>query len=179
MNRFAVAALVLYTATLGFLAGQAPTPIPMEPCSVAVFFSPKGGCTKAIVSEIDGAEHEIQFQAYSFTSKPIRDAFIRALERGVEVSGSIDKTNQDADRTIADELVDKGATVRIDRRHPISHNKLIIIDRKTVIGGSFNYSAQAETNAENLTIISGDKTVKKFLDNWTIHFDHSVVVTFD
>ena len=37
---------------------------------VQVFFSPKGGCTEAIVKEIDAAKQTVLVQAYSFTSAP-------------------------------------------------------------------------------------------------------------
>jgi len=40
-----------------------------------VFFSPKGGCTEAIISEINKAKTEILLQAYSFTSAPICISF--------------------------------------------------------------------------------------------------------
>jgi ABC-type antimicrobial peptide transport system ATPase subunit len=37
-----------------------------------VCFSPHGGCTEAIVNQIDNAKSEILIQAYSFTSSPMR-----------------------------------------------------------------------------------------------------------
>jgi hypothetical protein len=40
----------------------------LKDTSVKVFFSPNGGCTDAIISEIDQARTEILVQAYSFTS---------------------------------------------------------------------------------------------------------------
>ena len=46
--------------------------------SIRVYFSPNGGCTDAILSEINQAKTEILLQAYSFTSKPIAQALIRA-----------------------------------------------------------------------------------------------------
>jgi phosphatidylserine/phosphatidylglycerophosphate/cardiolipin synthase-like enzyme len=39
-----------------------------------VFFSPKGGCTQAIVRELKAARQSILVQAYSFTSAPIAAA---------------------------------------------------------------------------------------------------------
>ena len=42
--------------------------------SIRVYFSPTGGCTDAILSEINQAKTEILLQAYSFTSKPIAQA---------------------------------------------------------------------------------------------------------
>ena len=53
--------------------------------SVKVFFSPKGGCTEAIIKEIDRAKTEILVQAYLFTSAPIAKALVNAHKRGVKV----------------------------------------------------------------------------------------------
>lgn len=35
-----------------------------------VYFSPRGGCTEALINQIDLAKTEILVQAYSFTSVP-------------------------------------------------------------------------------------------------------------
>src|SRR5262245_12950596 len=55
------------------------------PQSVTVYFSPKGGCTEAIVRELRAARREILVQAYSFTSDPITYGLIDAKKRGVNV----------------------------------------------------------------------------------------------
>ena len=41
-------------------------------------FSPKGGCTNAIVRQINAAKTSILVQAYSFTSTPIAKALVEA-----------------------------------------------------------------------------------------------------
>jgi phospholipase D len=49
----------------------------------------------------------------------------------------------------------------------IAHNKLIIIDGKTVIGGSYNFTISAEgRNAENVTFIDSQDVAKLYLSNW-------------
>jgi phosphatidylserine/phosphatidylglycerophosphate/cardiolipin synthase-like enzyme len=48
-----------------------------------------------------------------------------------------------------------GVSTYIDDKHAIAHNKIMIIDRGTVITASFNFTKAAEErNAENLLIIS-------------------------
>ena len=61
---------------------------------VQVYFSPDGGCTDAIVKEIDAAKSEILVQAYSFTSTPIAKALLDANKRGVKITAIFDKENQ-------------------------------------------------------------------------------------
>jgi phosphatidylserine/phosphatidylglycerophosphate/cardiolipin synthase-like enzyme len=46
-----------------------------------VCFSPNGGCTSAIVDQIDNAKSEILIQAYSFTSAPIAKALVNAYKK--------------------------------------------------------------------------------------------------
>ena len=59
-----------------------------------VCFSPHGGCTHAIVDQIDNAKTEILIQAYSFTSEPIAKALVNAHKRGVHVEMILDKSNK-------------------------------------------------------------------------------------
>jgi phosphatidylserine/phosphatidylglycerophosphate/cardiolipin synthase-like enzyme len=50
----------------------------------------------------------------------------------------------------------------------------MIIDRETVITGSFNFTKAAEEkNAENLLIIKSKELAKVYIDNWYKHKEHS------
>jgi phosphatidylserine/phosphatidylglycerophosphate/cardiolipin synthase-like enzyme len=51
---------------------------------IEVFFSPKGGCTDAIIKELSEAKTSIRIQAYSFTSAPIAKAVVDANKNGIE-----------------------------------------------------------------------------------------------
>ena len=61
---------------------------------IEVFFSPKGGCTEAVVKEINAAKTTILVQAYSFTSTPIAKALVDAHKRGVKVEVILDKSQR-------------------------------------------------------------------------------------
>jgi phosphatidylserine/phosphatidylglycerophosphate/cardiolipin synthase-like enzyme len=139
-----------------------------------IYFSPKGGCTEAIFRQISNAKSEILFQAYSFTSAPIAKALINAHKRGVKVEAILDKSQRTEKYTSATFLVNSGIPTLIDDRHAIAHNKVIIIDRETVITGSFNFSKAAEEkNAENLLIIRNKDLALIYLENWNKHKEHS------
>ena len=75
---------------------------------VKVYFSPKGGCTEAIVSAINQAGTEILVQAYSFTSAPIAKALVDAHKRGVKVQAILDKSQRSAKHTSATFLTNSG-----------------------------------------------------------------------
>src|SRR5947207_12053123 len=119
------------------------------PFSIGVHFSPKGGCTDVVVREIQHARKEILILAYSFTSKPIAQALLDARQRGVHVEIVLDRSNEQEAYSELRMLVDNGLVPLIDSHHAIAHNKVMVIDQKTLITGSFNFTHQAEVeNAE-------------------------------
>jgi phosphatidylserine/phosphatidylglycerophosphate/cardiolipin synthase-like enzyme len=141
---------------------------------IEVYFSPQGGCTDAIVQEIDAAKNTILVQAYSFTSKPIAEALVAAHKRGVKIKVILDSDQETTNYSEADFLIHEGIPPQIDAEHAIAHNKVMIIDDNTVITGSFNFTNQAEkSNAENLLIIRDKLVAKTYTDNWNAHAAHS------
>ena len=139
-----------------------------------VCFSPHGGCTEAIVYQIDNAKSEILVLAYSFISTPIAKALVNAHKRGVHIEIILDKSNKSEKYSAGDFIVHMGVTTYIDSRHATAHNKIIIIDKETVITGSFNFTKAAEEkNAENLLIIRNKKLAEIYINNWNKHKDHS------
>ena len=137
-------------------------------------FSPKGGCTEAIIKELEKAKTEILVQAYTLTSASIVKALLSAHKRGVKVEVSLDKSQRSEKYTSATFFANSGISTFIDDKHAIAHNKIMIIDKETVITGSFNFTKNAEErNAENLLIIKDKKLAQIYLDNWYKHKEHS------
>jgi phosphatidylserine/phosphatidylglycerophosphate/cardiolipin synthase-like enzyme len=114
-------------------------------------------------------------QAYSFTSKPIADALIEAKGRGVHIEIILDRSNEQETYTELSHLIDHGLAPHIDSQHAIAHNKIMIIDRRVLITGSFNFTHQAEVeNAENMLIIKGHpELLKSYRENFADHKAHS------
>jgi phosphatidylserine/phosphatidylglycerophosphate/cardiolipin synthase-like enzyme len=143
---------------------------------VQVYFSPHGGCTDAIVKELNEAKSEVLVQAYSFTSKDIATALVDAHKRGVHVQVILDKSNRNkkGKYSAADFTAHMGIPTFIDAEHAIAHNKVMIIDKDIVVTGSFNFTKAAENNnAENLIIIQSKDLAKIYMDNWYEHQRHS------
>ncbi|SEM43114.1 PLD-like domain-containing protein [Syntrophus gentianae] len=148
----------------------------VDKAGIRVYFSPNGGCTEAIVQELDRATSEIKVQAYSFTSRPIAKALVDAQKRGVKVDVILDKSNATAKYSAADFTAHAGIPTFIDDQHAIAHNKILVIDQQTVITGSFNFTKAAEErNAENLLIIRDRAIAALYLKNWENHKAHSQV----
>ena len=139
-----------------------------------VYFGPHGGCTEAITDAIGEAKAEVLVQAYSFTSAPIAQALLSAHKRGVKIEAILDKSQMKKEKyTSATFLANAGILTYIDDKDAIAHSKIMIIDRATVITGSFNFTKTAEEKAENLLIIDSSDLAKLYLENWTEHREHS------
>jgi len=150
------------------------TEISLKNSVAQVYFSPHGGCSEAIVQQIDNAYSEILVQAYAFTSKPIAEALVKAHKRGVHVEIILDKSNRSAHYSYAGYAFKEGIPTYIDSQYAIAHNKLMVIDRASVITGSFNFSKAAEDkNAENLLVIKSRELAELYRNNWLQHREHA------
>ncbi len=143
---------------------------PARAAELVSCFTPGDDCTSMIVREIKAARTELLVQAYSFTSVPIIAAIGRAKERGLDVRVILDRVNERRQYTGAIYLVNHGIDPLIDYQPAIAHNKVIIIDGREVITGSFNFTKAAQDrNAENVLIIRDDPVLAEaYRKNWLL-----------
>mgnify|MGYP005614674281 FL=1 len=138
-------------------------------------FTPGQDCTHQITDHISKADHSILVQAYSFTSKDIADELIEAKNRGVKVKVLLDKSQRKQKYSLLHYIADTGIPVWIDSKPAIAHNKVMIIDEKEVITGSFNFTDAAQKrNAENVVFITDIKLAEEFIENWQNREHHSI-----
>jgi len=139
-----------------------------------VYFSPRGGCTEAIVKALAGARKSVLVQAYSFTSAPIGGALKAAHDRGVDVRILLDRSQRSQHYSSATFFQHAGIPTWIDSAHAIAHNKVMVIDGETVVTGSFNFTKAAEEhNAENLVVLKDRALAARYAENWDEHRRHS------
>lgn len=141
---------------------------------VRVFFSPLGGATAGIVQALDGARSEILVQAHSLLSPAITRSLLDARERGVRVQVLLDKSERQEGLTPAVQLVHAGVPVFLDGAHASANDRVIVVDGRTVITGSMNFTTVSdEMNGENLLIIDSPELARLYTENWKSHRSHS------
>lgn len=132
--------------------------------NVEVWFSPDDGVSARIIELIHAAEVSIHFLAFSFTSNDIADALLSRAEAGVLVQGVFDEGQLDNPGGEFARLLTAGLDVRLDANPDKLHHKLMVIDGKIVITGSYNFSVSAEErNDENVVIIFDEAVAKVYL----------------
>jgi phosphatidylserine/phosphatidylglycerophosphate/cardiolipin synthase-like enzyme len=143
-----------------------PTPktVKVGEAEVTTYFSPskaaQGGAKAAILAELAAAQKSIQFLAFSYTDDDIGQAMLSKAQAGVKVEGVFEKSQaasrySEYNTLNAAEATTNGAIdVRIDTNPALMHHKVIIVDDQTLIMGSFNFSASAQSdNDENMLVI--------------------------
>lgn len=137
---------------------------------LGIYFSPRGGCARAIINLVNSANKSIHVLIYSFTLDSIGYALIDAYRRGVDVRVVFEK-NEVKEYSVYWMLKEAGVPVRNDTNPNLMHNKVMIIDSEIVVTGSYNWSVSAEErNDENIIIIRSRKIAgeyeRKFEETW-------------
>jgi len=141
---------------------------PLFASELVTCFTPGENCTDLIVKQINQAKISVYVQAYGLTSKPIIESIANAKSRGIEIKMILDKVNETKQGEGARYLTGKDIEILIDNKVAIAHNKVMVVDGKNIITGSFNFTRSAQDrNAENVLIILDDPiTAKKYISNW-------------
>jgi phosphatidylserine/phosphatidylglycerophosphate/cardiolipin synthase-like enzyme len=118
------------------------------------YFCPEDRCKEHVLEQLKSAKQEIVFMLADLTDKDI----ISQLQRtDIFVKGVIDKSEKEAIAQIP--FTALGSI----------HHKVFIVDKSTVITGSYNPTRNGnEYNDENILIIHDLNTAKKFLDEFTL-----------
>jgi hypothetical protein len=137
----------------------------------AVYFSPKGGASESVEAAINNAKSEIRIAMFSFTRRPIRDALIKAKqERDLDIQVILDRrhsTNSDEGKETLRRLKEAGIPMKFSVGSGYMHHKYAVIDRETVITGSFNWTGRGEgVNKENIVILNSASTAERYLENY-------------
>jgi phosphatidylserine/phosphatidylglycerophosphate/cardiolipin synthase-like enzyme len=142
---------------------------------VHVYFTPGNKGTSAIVDQIAQARNVLHIQAYLFTSPTIAEAVVSAHKRGVQVIAVLDPGQQSDLYHAAAFFYNAGIPVYIDHQHKTANNKIMLIDGRVIITGSFNFTKAAdESNAENLLIlVDKPQLYAAYEKNFQTHLRHS------
>ncbi len=157
------------------LASPPPTLIKAQG-TIEVAFSPQNGATQMIIRAINEAKTTILVASYNFTAAELARALVQAQKRGVKVMLLFDKSQATQKYSSSTFFANLGIPQRIDYKHAIFHDKFMVIDDKTVITGSFNFTKSAELrNAENVLILRNNPQLAQlFSRDWWFNWQQAL-----
>lgn len=131
----------------------------------------EGGPDVPLAQAIDNAQVSIDVAAYSMSLRSVRDALLRAQERGVKVRMVMESTNMDS--AVPHALMDAGIKIIGDNRQGLMHDKFMVIDRSEVWTGSMNFTTSGtyEDN-NNLIRIRSSEVAQDYTVEFEEMFEH-------
>ncbi|HEY3108316.1 MAG TPA: phospholipase D-like domain-containing protein, partial [Chloroflexota bacterium] len=136
----------------------------IEGVPVESYFAAEDGVASQVIERINRAERSIQFLAFSFTHDGIGSAVIARAKAGVSVRGVFETTGSQTQFSEYGPMKRAGLEVYTDGNPYVMHHKVFVLDARTVIFGSFNFSRNADSdNDENLLIVDDPKLAETFL----------------
>jgi len=112
MNRITASFAIIIVIHLIVLSTPIHVYSQEKPPSIEVYFSPHGGCTEAIIRELNKAKSTVLVQAYSFTSAPLAKALLNAHKRGVIIEVILDKSQSTQKYSSATFLYNQGIPIK-------------------------------------------------------------------
>jgi phosphatidylserine/phosphatidylglycerophosphate/cardiolipin synthase-like enzyme len=132
-----------------------PNPVlNLDGARVENYFCPKDNCAVQVIRWVNTARQQIHFMAFSFTHDEIGNAMMERAKAGVPVAGVFERTGSQTQFSEFGRMKQAGLDVLQEGSPWTMHHKVIIIDSRVTVFGSFNFSSNADKdNDENLLIV--------------------------
>ena len=141
---------------------------------VESYFAPEDAIQSAIVARLKSATQAIDFMAFSFTDDKMGAMILERAKAGVKVRGVFENTGSNTEYSEYGGMKKAGLDVWQDGNPYLMHHKIFIVDGKTVVMGSFNFSENAETeNDENLLIIDDPSLAQQLIAEFGRVYDQA------
>ena len=144
---------------------------------------------EVIIDHLEKANSEVVAAVAWFTDRDMFEVLCKKARSGINVSVALigDEINQGPGALNFPRLEAAGGRVAFlaqgSRDEPTMHHKFCVIDRKTVITGSYNWSRKARRNDENITVVTDSiEFAAKYLetfDSLLVRAGHGVPVIVD
>lgn len=138
------------------------------------YFCPDDSCQINVLEELNKAEESIYFMFFSFTDTEIANTLLEK-SKTIDVKGVTEKKRVNMNYEQFKFLNESGLNIKPDTNRYTMHHKVIIIDNKTVITGSYNPTKSGNTrNDENILIIHDEGIAEMFLEEFTRVWDGNI-----
>lgn len=140
-----------------------------EDHQVEIYFSPIDAPTQYLLDNIEKTKEKLDFLIFAYSSADICTSMMNAHLRGVSIQGIFDNSFSSPRVTKRwstvpyNVLKSGGVKIAYDDERAKVHHKLMVLDEKSVITGSFNFSQNAEKrNNENVLVIHSPSVAKSY-----------------
>jgi phosphatidylserine/phosphatidylglycerophosphate/cardiolipin synthase-like enzyme len=143
-----------------------------EPAGARVECSFNEDCEPLILKTVASARESIFVAAYAFTRTHIAEALVAAHARGADVRVKVDARQAEYPAAAAQlaYLERSGipvARIAVQGEYSAMHNKFMVIDRRFVVAGSYNFTTTASvSNWENVMGVDSPEIAARYVRAW-------------
>ena len=137
-------------------------------CRVSPKFSSRDTLGQAVSESLRQAKQQVTLALYGFNNNDLAEELVKLAKKGVVVRVKIDTAKGAEKKTEAliSRLKSGGVAVQTVAPGGRNHNKFAVIDGTRVLTGSYNWTAKAESNWENLLIVDCAELAKSYESEW-------------
>jgi len=135
------------------------------------YFSPDEDTQEVVLDFAASSQKSILIAAYSFTCAPLADLLVKKHAAGLDVRLVLDKTEAGgkAEKIQLAKLAAAGIPFEIgtSQKHRAMHLKAMVVDRKSVLSGSYNFTTTARSENNTFDITTDDPArAARFVAIW-------------
>jgi len=133
--------------------------------TVSTYFSASDDIKSNLINLINSCENTLEIMMFTFTDKDIANAIVEAASRNVEIRIILETFQAGSKWSVSNFLAENNVDFILDENPRVFHHKVMIIDNKYVVTGSYNYTISAQNyNDENILIVESSKFVEAYLE---------------
>jgi phosphatidylserine/phosphatidylglycerophosphate/cardiolipin synthase-like enzyme len=131
------------------------------------YFAPEDDVSEKVAARLEEAQKSIYFMAFSFTDDRMGRVIADKAKAGLAVGGVFEARGSDTEYSEYGRMRRRGLDVLVDGNPYILHHKVLIIDEKVVVLGSYNFTQNAdESNDENVLIVHDSGLAARYLEEY-------------
>lgn len=131
---------------------------------VQVYFAAEDEVISHLIPLVTAAKKSLHIMAFSFTQNDLTEAVLDRARKGVAVKAIFETRGSETQYSALRPLFCAGIPARQDGNPGTFHHKVIVIDGKTVVTGSLNFSENADnSNDENTIILTNTDIAAQYL----------------
>jgi mitochondrial cardiolipin hydrolase len=142
----------------------------------SVHFSPGDDCRRKLLDLCVSARSSLDISVFTISDNRLSDAIISAHKRGIAVRVITDDEKMADAGSDIDLLQRAGVAVRTDKSSAHMHHKFALVDRHSLVNGSFNWTRSAsDYNQENILVTNEPLLVAAYLEEFEslwLEFEH-------
>jgi len=137
-------------------------------CRVSPKFSSRDSLVQAVSESLRQSKQQVTLALYGFNHSDLAEELVKLAKKGVVVRVKIDTAKGAEKKTgaLIGLLRSGGVEVQTVAPGGRNHNKFAVIDGSRVLTGSYNWTAKAESNWENLLILDCAEIAKNYESEW-------------